>query len=141
MNAMQNAGRMPGVKESAEANSTYPWRRNRGRLRARSGEGIGDRLGDGIARRKEDLRDVLIEEFDLFREQKRLLLLLGLAALLNHRADLAGMPSIKGFLHRFGESPFFGVIHDHCGPCDRLQDRPMSADGHKQCRDQQPAAD
>ena len=108
---------------------------------ARSREGIGDRLGCGIAGREDDLRDVLIEQLDLFHQLQRLMLLLRLAALLDVGANLARMPSIEGFLHRFGERPIPGIIHDHCGPCDRLQDRPMSADGQKQCRNQQPAAE
>jgi hypothetical protein len=136
-----NAGREPGVREYAKANSGCPRGRHGWRVRTRLREGVGNRQRHRTRGRKHEPGNLLIEQLDFLHQLKRLILLLRLPALLNDCADLARMTSIERLLHSLRERRMPRIVHDHRGPCHRLQHRPMTADCQKQRPDQQPSAD
>lgn len=83
----------------------------------------------------------MIEQLDLLHRWERVVALFRFSALLDRGTKLARVPSVESLLDRFGQSPIKRIVHDHRGPCDRLEHSHMPPDSQKQCRDYQPVAE
>lgn len=130
----------PGEPESDAMDLDRSWGRERrleldGGPCSRGGEFGDDRYEDRAPRDFDSLRkEVLLLDWNNFLSGA-----LGFPAGFSHAANLAGMLAVKGLRQRGGDRvALLGVARKHARPSDRLQQRPVHADGNHQYADQHP---